>query len=127
VVVWGAKAKAFVPAEPMTASRIAGRAQRAIGLRSFSPHGAANCEDLSLADALAVRPLLRLHIALIAPDVQASGSRTRPHASRTAHLRLPVHFRGGQNAGAITTILHNSTTAVALSYDRLGGIKVMAQ
>ena len=97
-VILAAEAKAFIAAEPMTVSRIAGRAQRPICLRSFSPHGAASCEALSPGDALAVRPLLRLHFPLIEPDVQASGSRTRPHASRAAHLRLPVHFRGGQNA-----------------------------
>jgi hypothetical protein len=44
-----------------------------------------------------MRPLLRLQFPLIEPDVQASSSPTRPHASRAAHLRLPVHFRGGQN------------------------------
>jgi len=126
-VVFAAKAKAFMPAEPMTVSRIAGRAQRPICLRSFSPHGAASCEALSPGDALAVRPLLRLHFPLIEPACRhpALGQDLTLRARHTCDCRSILG--AAKMPGAITTILHNSTTAVALSYDRLGGIKVMAQ
>jgi hypothetical protein len=87
-VVLAAKAKAFMPAEPMTVSRIAGRAQRPICLRSFSPHGAANCEALSTGDALALRPLVRLHFPLIEPDVRA-GIRLSDKTSRFARGTPP--------------------------------------
>ena len=120
-VVLVAKANAFMPADAMTVPRMCRPRPAGDLLAQVLARG---CE---LRGPFAWRCLGGSPVAAYA---SRSSNRTCRHPALGQDLTLRARHTcdcrstlgAAKMPGAITTILHNSTTAVALSYDRLGGI-----